>query len=571
MDSEDLDLNCPICFETLLDPVVTPCGHCFDKRCLTTALASSRSCPKCRCTLVDATPFEVCIPLRTLIKQCFPAEVAERQSRRDKDISLISAAAGTRGTRDKPLKAVTELLRTGASVHVTLDDGTTALHVARDPLTVAALLEAGARRDARDAFGRTPLHRAANAKVLRALLQGLEGPARREALAADSAREEGGEETGLTPLHCALYDGRSMVAQALLQCGAPHDVYTRNAELDMHDGSSARSSSMVDCAIDYANGHDSTGAWDGLLVLLRHLVAQHEDLGDLMPRVAGTGNLESVAVLLAAGVDANQTDDEGRVPLIEATTNGGPRAVEQLLAAGARVNDRNIEDNTALAEAAHLWGLNGDSEYVRVARLLLKAGAHVEGCCSAKTPLGLACHELQHVNSDLSMPKLLLEAGADPHRQYRRGGPAIIGAVESNNIALMQLLMKHGAKSYDQSATEFYHAQWSSSDPILVAIQNEKWEALQIMQLPMSTGDAEQKKERQAINSTIAEALRFCFINPVDLPEGVSPHGLIAMQRKGRRAIFEAIACITEPLEFLQSLGALNGRFAPERRSLLHQ
>ncbi len=47
--SEDKEsgLLCPICFELMREPHVTPCGHSFCRECLSKSLARSLACPKC--------------------------------------------------------------------------------------------------------------------------------------------------------------------------------------------------------------------------------------------------------------------------------------------------------------------------------------------------------------------------------------------------------------------------------------------------------------------------------------------------------------------------------------------
>ncbi|CAF1055125.1 unnamed protein product [Didymodactylos carnosus] len=46
------DLECGICFELFRDPVLLPCGHSFDRKCITDYIRINRqptvNCPKCR-------------------------------------------------------------------------------------------------------------------------------------------------------------------------------------------------------------------------------------------------------------------------------------------------------------------------------------------------------------------------------------------------------------------------------------------------------------------------------------------------------------------------------------------
>jgi hypothetical protein len=45
--SEDEKWRCPICFDTLREPVVTPCGHLFCWPCIAEWLRRSNACPSC--------------------------------------------------------------------------------------------------------------------------------------------------------------------------------------------------------------------------------------------------------------------------------------------------------------------------------------------------------------------------------------------------------------------------------------------------------------------------------------------------------------------------------------------
>jgi E3 ubiquitin-protein ligase RFWD2 len=46
-------LACPICVETIEDAFVTPCGHTFCFKCISTHLKNKSSCPSCGAHLVQ--------------------------------------------------------------------------------------------------------------------------------------------------------------------------------------------------------------------------------------------------------------------------------------------------------------------------------------------------------------------------------------------------------------------------------------------------------------------------------------------------------------------------------------
>lgn len=69
---------CPICTEILIDPVCTPCGHCFCRICLDRHLIRTHenACP------IDQEPLPdylaVCAQLKTLVELLYPSETRAR-------------------------------------------------------------------------------------------------------------------------------------------------------------------------------------------------------------------------------------------------------------------------------------------------------------------------------------------------------------------------------------------------------------------------------------------------------------------------------------------------------------
>ncbi len=47
--------ECPICFETLHNPVITTCGHAFGQECISKVIEIQKKCPMCRAELNDDT------------------------------------------------------------------------------------------------------------------------------------------------------------------------------------------------------------------------------------------------------------------------------------------------------------------------------------------------------------------------------------------------------------------------------------------------------------------------------------------------------------------------------------
>ena len=45
--------RCPICWDDICSPVLTPCGHRFCEKCIKTALSIKRECPTCRSAIAS--------------------------------------------------------------------------------------------------------------------------------------------------------------------------------------------------------------------------------------------------------------------------------------------------------------------------------------------------------------------------------------------------------------------------------------------------------------------------------------------------------------------------------------
>lgn len=72
-------LECPVCYGTVFEPVVTPCGHSYCRRCLARILDCGGSCPLCRRRLAGYIDnYSVCEPLQDLLTVLWP-EAYSRQ------------------------------------------------------------------------------------------------------------------------------------------------------------------------------------------------------------------------------------------------------------------------------------------------------------------------------------------------------------------------------------------------------------------------------------------------------------------------------------------------------------
>lgn len=76
------ELECQVCVQLFHDPLTTPCGHTFCKKCLARSLDHSGKCPLCRSDFPSFTFFHshpVNSTTRSIISSIFPALSAERK------------------------------------------------------------------------------------------------------------------------------------------------------------------------------------------------------------------------------------------------------------------------------------------------------------------------------------------------------------------------------------------------------------------------------------------------------------------------------------------------------------
>jgi len=226
--------------------------------------------------------------------------------------------------------------------------------------------------------------------------------------------------------------------------------------------------------------------------------------GTPMLRAASNGRKGVVALFLARGVRANESDCRGNTALLVAAASGSAETVSLLLDSGADVNIRNKHGESPLRYALYFGGdpkgaretirlllehgarhdvftaaALGDAKALReivasdpktvnaqgfysttplhwaaergnteAARCLLAAGADVNaGPPEIDSPLGEAVR--WHRRGTV---KLLLEAGADPNLRHRirntgRYGPSSLSvALEAGYEEIVELLREYGAR-----------------------------------------------------------------------------------------------------------------------------
>ncbi len=246
--------------------------------------------------------------LRFLIEQGVAVDARDDHGARP----LHVAACGSGGIATIPL-----LLEKGADVNATDHRGVTALHCATylTPDYAAALLRHGARADATDARGDTP--------ILWALQEGTEG-----------------------------------VARFLWNHGARHDIFAASGL-----GFADVVRRLLDTNPDLARAKDHKGRtalhWAArreqietaqLLIERGALVDQGDDKGrsPLHEAAVQCMTKDMISLLLTHGADPDATDHHGSTPLHIAARRGQPDLVGRLMAGGADTTRMNAQGLTPL-------------------------------------------------------------------------------------------------------------------------------------------------------------------------------------------------------------------------------
>jgi ankyrin repeat protein len=142
-----------------------------------------------------------------------------------------------------------------------------------------------------------------------------------------------------------------------------------------------------------------------------------------------------VKALIAAGADVNSRDKDDETALMRAVCGAVPEIIKSLLAAGAEVDARNQYGNTALIEATNC--AYGDE----AVRLLLDAGAKVD----ARNKFGrTALFEAAAIGSDKAV-QALIDARADVNAKDETGRTPLMGAADQGREGHVKTLLAAGA------------------------------------------------------------------------------------------------------------------------------
>eukprot|EP00727_Mastigamoeba_balamuthi_P008432 m51a1_g4210 hypothetical protein (2256) ;mRNA; r:59266-66642 len=330
--------------------------------------------------------------------------------------------------------AVGALLRAGASA----SEGNP-LHVAcaaGRADVAAALIAAGAKRDAADAKGRTALHVACDlchADIVSCLLAG-----------APAGLVDARDAEGSTALHLACSRGREDVVRCLLAAGARQDVTDRQGRRPLHVACSRACTAAIELLVGRADGPESVAAAD-----LEGRTPLHY--------ACEAGMLAAVDALLAVGPDPSQADKVNTSPLHVACRMGHADVVARLVDAGAKINAEDSTGRTPLRMACKERQLSAMD-------VLISRGADVDRAdLFGATPLYVAASE-----GHLDVVQKLLAAGADANKPDKGGRSPMHAAIVQGHsdvegrVGITEMLLAAGASPDAKDFEGWSPLRWAS-------------------------------------------------------------------------------------------------------------
>ncbi|XP_076466512.1 transient receptor potential cation channel subfamily A member 1 homolog [Babylonia areolata] len=307
---------------------------------------------------------------------------------------------------------------------------------------ITYLISKGAKVDAVDIYGQTPLHFAA--------MRGNE-VACKDLLSHRDASIEAQDKQGISPLHMAALHNQVEVALTLIQAGANLRCTDNELSTPLHHACAEGDMQLVQALFDA--GAKSAEAW----VMISNMVTDQDVEGSTcLHRAIDNGHYEVTKMCLEKRAEVNRPRKHYTYPLHLAALSGDVRIAQLLMDHSARIDVVNDEQATALHKAASL-------NHVDMVQFLVDRGARINRRDKDNyTPLLLAA-TYGHVDT----VQLLLHKGADCSAVDKYDKTAIYLAAEENKLAVLEKLL-----SYPQVKRLINVSDQYDATPLHVACQN---------------------------------------------------------------------------------------------------
>lgn len=248
-----------------------------------------------------------------------------------------------------------------------------------------------------------------------------------ETLLDAGARVDERDRFGRTPLATALCFGKHSAARLLVRRGARLDAVSVCSHALIHEALIGGNLDCVSLVLSLDPAQIDAREEDGIPPL---------SFSASFPRKSSHVSL--ARLLIDAGADVEANDDEGQTPLHFFAAHSEPESLELLVRAGADVDALTIDGFSPLHFAAR-------HAKTRSVETLLSLGASVENSFHARSPLHDALDSDDEKASTESM-ELLLRAGSHPdYRDIHSGSTPIMKAVFEGRISAVRLLLEFGA------------------------------------------------------------------------------------------------------------------------------
>lgn len=261
---------------------------------------------------------------------------------------------------------------------------------------------------------------------------------------------------GMTPIHFAVSNGHTFMANFLINHGANTNLLDKNYNSPISIAFENNDLKMMELLINNGANINDKDLKTGEYFLHKALNNESLDMfyflikNDADPNVknfnectplhiAAKKNLiQPTEKLITLKIDINAKNREGMTPIQTAAKHGNINIVEILYHNGATIDDRSYFGQNCLHFAVI-------GQHLGIIKLFLDNGLDPNYQDKAlQTPLHLALKKHDKFSMNPSI-KLLLSYGADPNIKDNESKTPLFYAVENNLLLTVKLLVKNGA------------------------------------------------------------------------------------------------------------------------------